>query len=80
MKAKWDDGTIIFRTARKAHHCDGSHDHAKGRRATCLQGGTISKGEPYVEYLGESPLYQNGYRYHYDCAETQGLLIREGDA
>lgn len=62
----------IFRTARKAHRCNGGHDGTT--RTRCDK--PIAKGEQYVEYVGEVPLWQSGYRYHHVCAEQQGLIRR----
>jgi hypothetical protein len=46
----------VPRTARKEHHC------WRG----CGQ--PIARGERYIEYLGETPTYEGGHRYHLDCA------------
>jgi hypothetical protein len=47
----------IARTARKVHGCWG-----------CPR--QIVRGERYIEYLGETPAYEAGHRYHLDCALT----------
>lgn len=60
----------FWRTARKAHRCDGGHDGQK--RVPCNV--PIASGTRYVEYLGEAPMYSSGYRYHLECAAQQGLL------
>jgi hypothetical protein len=66
-----DDGNVIIRLARKTHRCAGGHDGQKRTRCT----DPINRNDLYVEYTGESPLYESGYRYHPRCAEQQGLLI-----
>jgi len=68
-----DDGTTIIRRARKQHYCAGGHDGRK--RTKCAE--SIPAGSLYVEYVGESPLYESGYHYHAECAKQQGLLIQE---
>ena len=60
----------IFRKARKPHRCYGGHDGT--RRTRC--GELIQAGAEYVEYVGEVPLWQSGYRYHHECARQQGLI------
>lgn len=65
------DDMVIIRIARKEHHCSGGHN---GRERTiCLA--PIYPCAVYVEYLGESPAYSSGQRYHVDCALEQGLLV-----
>lgn len=74
MKHEWEvtgDNTI-FRKARKQHRCCGGHDGQ--RRTKCEE--PIRQGDQYVEYVGEVPLWQSGYRYHHVCAEQQGLIRR----
>ena len=74
MTNEWEvtgDNTI-FRTARKEHRCHGGHDGQ--RRTKCDE--PIQRGQQYVEYVGEVPLWQSGYRYHHVCAEQQGLVRR----
>jgi len=67
------DGVVI-RRARKAHHCNGDYDRCGKRRVRCA-GGEIRRGELYVEWLGESGVYQSGARYHLGCAVNQGLVM-----
>lgn len=55
-----------LRTARKNWSCNA---HGRGESPNCL--GTIPKGTRYIEYVGESPLYQSGYRYCLPCARIQ---------
>jgi len=64
------DGCTIVRKARKQHHCSGGHNGET--RLACHK--PILKGDTYIEYLGESPAFQSGYRYHVECALQQGLL------
>jgi len=71
----FDDGSVIFRRARKDHRCDGGHD-GKQRTACTLP---IRKGDSYIEYLGESPAFASGNRYHYLCAMQQGLIEESED-
>ena len=72
INPRMDDGSVIVRRARKAHHCAGGHD---GQKHTYC-GRPIAKGMVYIEYLGESPAFQSGARYHSECAAQQGLLER----
>jgi hypothetical protein len=69
---KWEatgDNTY-FRKARKQHRCWGGHDGSK--RVNCDK--PIERGSQYIEYVGETPLWQSGQRYHYECACQQGLV------
>ena len=70
INPRMDDGNVIIRLARKTHYCSGGHDGQ--RRTRCNN--KINPGDLYVEYTGESPLYESGYRYHPLCAKQQGLL------
>lgn len=72
INPKMDDGNVVIRRARKRHGCAGGHNGTQ--RTVCHS--PIHYGEYYVEYVGESPLYQSGQRYHADCASQQGLLVR----
>lgn len=63
----------FIRRAHKSHHCCGGHDGTK--RTSCNS--PIECGEQYVEYCGESGPYQSGKRYHMECAEQQGLVVKE---
>lgn len=62
----------IFRVARKQWRCRGGHDGSRNTR--CDK--PIVAGSSYVEYVGETPMFQSGDRYHYECAEQQGLIRR----
>lgn len=67
-----NDGSVIVRMARRAHQCHGGHD-GKQRRACHVP---ILPNTIYIEYIGETPGYQSGARYHVDCAVEQGLVER----
>lgn len=67
-----DDGSVMVRRARKQHTCWGGHAKGVGR-VRCQFGGVIAPKTVYIEYCGESPLYQSGHRYHVECAAEQGL-------
>jgi len=67
---KMDDGSVVIRRSRGVHHCFGGHD---GERRTHCDA-PITKGMVYIEYLGESPAFQSGARYHVKCAVQQGLV------
>lgn len=66
-----DDGSVIIRRARKDWRCQGGHNGIK--RTRCDE--PIPKNTLYIEYIGETPLYESGTRYHPTCAQQQGLLI-----
>lgn len=70
-----DMDNVIVRRARKEHRCAGGHDGQK--RTRCAD--PIQKGEVYIEYVGESPLYESGYHYHLDHAVEQGLIKERKD-
>lgn len=72
----FQDGTVILRVARKKWHCHGGHDGRK--RLKCEL--PINPGSDYVEYVGETYLYQSGQRYHIKCAAQQGLLRQRLDS
>lgn len=65
-----DMDNVYVRRARKEHRCAGGHNGEK--RTRCEQ--PINRGEIYIEYVGESPLYESGYHYHLDHAVQQGLI------
>jgi hypothetical protein len=69
-----NDGSVIVRRARTAHHCSGGHD---GKKPTFCDL-PIAKGIVYVEYVGEAHPFQSGSRYHIGCAAQQGLLEQIG--
>lgn len=78
MTNEWEatgDNTY-FRKARKQHHCWGGHNGTKNTR--CNE--PIAPGSTYIEYVGEVPCFQSGYRYHYECARQQGLIRRRDAA
>jgi|WetSurSiteA1Bulk_404760.scaffolds.fasta_scaffold479844_1 hypothetical protein len=70
---------FVVRRARKDHRCrtmmkggeevrgwDGGrlpHDHTP----------VIRRGDPYVEYMGESAAYESGSRYCSGCSRAAGL-------
>lgn len=72
INPKMDNGSVIIRRARKLHYCSGGHSGTM--RTPCAT--PIRAGERYVEYVGESPLYSSGQRYHALCASQQGLLVK----
>ena len=65
------EGALV-RTARLTHHCCGGYDQSAQQRIPCND--KILKGERYIEYVGESAVYQSGKRYHLLCALQQGLI------
>lgn len=67
-----DDGSVIVRLARKAHQCHGGHDGQ--RRTACTR--PIPAHSIYIEYIGETPYYESGHRYHVEYAAEQGLVER----
>lgn len=69
--ADWCADSAFVRKARKQHHCRGGWVDGVGR-TKCER--PIEKGEHYVEYLGETPLWQSGQRYHLDCARQQHFI------
>lgn len=68
-----DSESVIVRRAAKDWMCWGGHD---GTQRTKCRFGQISKGQVYVEYIGEVPAFTSGARYHPECAAEQGLLER----
>ena len=71
----------LWRTARVEHRCAG-RTYVAGRAQRNTDGKFIRCGKPipagsrYVEYLGETPAYESGVRYHVECAEREGLVCR----
>lgn len=78
------DGAFL-RTARKQYRCCAPLRDENGRWIRRQQGAMpvqvpvrchaeIRRGDRYVEYVGETPLYQSGDRYCLACARSEGLL------
>ena len=65
--------TTFLRVARKEHRCAGGHNGQTN--VPCRK--PIRKGERYVESCSETPLFQSGNRYHFECAVQQGILEAE---
>ncbi len=63
------DEIAYIRRARKQHRCS---DIFSTKREPCRR--PIAKGEYYVEYVGETPSYQSGERYHLECAVAHGIV------
>lgn len=64
MKYLDQDRNHILRTARQAWPCDGD---GRMRNPEHKCGGTIEKGQQYVEYVGEVPAYASGSRHCIAC-------------
>jgi hypothetical protein len=86
---RFEDGTVMFRRARKPWTCCGRlrtpDGNAYMREPNVTPVGTfgtrwvrcraeIRVGSRYVEWLGESAPYESGTRYCFRCARAEGLL------
>jgi hypothetical protein len=59
----WAEENAIFRTARKSYRC-----HGNGVAPAPGCAGTIRPGDPYIEFVGETPAYQRGTAHCMTCA------------
>ena len=67
-------GACIERTARKAHDCAGDGRATPNHADGCPSPQSIQPGSRYVEYIGESGLYQSGSAHSMPCAAAYGYL------
>lgn len=67
---------LYLRRARKEHFCAGRIFRDRHAVGWSCKGVPISRGDQYVEYVGETPTFQSGVRYHVECALREGWEIR----
>jgi len=65
---RWLDGVVLRRVARKRYRCWGNGARRVSHMTSCP--GWIEIGQPYAEYVAETPSYQSGSRHTMPCAEA----------